>query len=329
MSKKLIIFISGYILCFILFIVLVNISYKKDNIDRIEYNYDSMKSGQIIPFNSKIKGDFYFYGVYTANHNHYYYFTKKGYVQNFVKACYCKDESCLETKKCDKEFPLVSLGKDNHFSYYVESYTKLFKEKKDYTGWKIYYVPIDYMEVYKDYAESFIGSYYDLYFIPTNDTRNNLDNALYYKRIDYKVKSNKNTSNDIIELLDEGKYSMEFSAKKDDIISFEIKTSDDNLKVLLNDEEINNELELDNDIKTNKNNSKYWTKIYNIKKDGKYTLSFVTTKKDNTKEKNYVNYIKYTYLKNINILSETKNKEEISNYIIKTKDEYIVGEYSE
>ena len=327
MSKRLIIFISCYILCFILFIVLVNISYKKDNIERIEYSYDSMKNGQIIPFNSKIIGDFYFYGVYTSNYDNYYYFTKKGYVQNFVKTCYCKDDSCLETKKCSKDYPLVTLGKDNYFAYDVESYNKLFKEKNDYTGWKVYYVPVDYMEVYKDYAESFIGTYYDLYFIPTKETKNNLDNALYYKKIDYKIKGNNN--GDIIELSDDDKYSIEFSAKKDDIISFEIKTSDDNLKVLLNDKEINDELKLDNEIKINKNNSKYWTKIYNIKKDGKYTLSFVTTKNINTKEKNYVNYIKYTYLKNINILSETKDKDKISNYIIKTEDEYIVGEYSE
>lgn len=327
MSKKLIIFISSYILCFILIIILINNSYKKDNIDRIEYNYDSLYNGEVIPFNSRIKGEIYTFGIFTHDHKEFYYYTKLGHIQNFIKACYCKDDTCLKKDKCDKALPLLELGEHNTFTFDVDSYKNLFGTN-NYTGWKIYYKPIDYRKIYEEFSESFVGTYYDLYFIPTSDSNNEVNNIKYYKNIDYKITSNDyKENNNIYELYDEGVYSIKFSTNKGDIITFDIKTSDDNLEILLNDKNINKDIKLDNDIKTNKNNSIYITKIYEIKDDNEYELKFITKKNKNVLEKNYVNYYKYTYLKNINILSEDKNNKD--KYIIYNDNEYIVGDYNE
>jgi hypothetical protein len=327
MNKKFIIFNIVFVMTFVIFIFIVNLNYYKGNI-RNTYQYDSLKNGDIIPFESMIVGDSYIYGIFSGIDKDIY-FTSYGQTQIHLRACYCKDDTCIEDKRCDLAVPINETGHTSGFKFKLFNYKDIFNSSNKYTGWKVYLQPVNYMEVYKDYIESLIGTYYDIYLIPTNDITNTLiTNKIYYDKLDYEVLTNNwKDNNSVLESIDsEGIYSIKFSAKKGDIITFDIKTTAPNLEILLNDKNINDDVKLNNDIKTNENLGIYKTKVYEIKDDGDYILTFKDNKLEDDNNTKYYYYYKYTYLRNINILRPNNNGDM---YIAKTDYEYIVGDKNE
>ena len=330
MNKKFIIFNVVFIMIFIIFIFIVNLNYYKGNIKNI-YQYDSLKNGNYLPFESMIVGDSYIYGIFNTSKDKDIYFTSYGQTQIHLRACYCKDDTCIEEKRCDLAVPMNKTGHTSGFKYKIFNYKDIFNGSNKYTGWKVYLQPVNYMDVYKDYIESLIGTYYDIYLIPTNDSNNTLiTDKKYYNKLDYEVKlkdGNWKESNNVLESIDgEGIYSIRFSAKKGDIITFDIKTTAPSLEILLNNKNINDDIKLNNNIKTNENIGIYKTKIYEIKEDGDYILTFKDNKLENDNNTKYYYYYKYTYLRNINILSPNDDGDM---YIAKTDYEYIVGDKNE
>lgn len=333
MKKKLLLFLLSYFIIFFVFIIYINQSYKS-NPKKIVFEYDSLKNGDIIPFDSTIEGNIYKFGQYTSGYDDYYYFSQKGQIQSFLKVCYCKDSSCIEKNQCDKKAPLLDLGSSNNFSYHVLSYNSIFKtSSRIYTGWEVYYVPLDHRAVYKDYGEKLFGNYYDIYLFPVSYNRNKCTlydgHKDYYININYTSQDNdlnfKKIDDNTMYFDEEGyrKYSIKFEAKENDIITFDVKTSSPNLKVYLNDKIINDEIKLNNDVETSDSIVKYNTKVYKIDENGEYILTFEDDKLD---KNSFINYYKYTYIKNIKILRPVINKEIADTYILNCNSEIIVGE---
>lgn len=330
MNKKFIIFNIVFIMIFVIFIFIVNVNYYKGDV-RFIYKYDSLKNGDYIQFESMIVGDSYIYGIFNTSKDKDIYFTSYGQTQIHLRACYCKDDTCIEEKRCDLAVPINKTGHTSGFKFKLFNYKEIFNSSNKYTGWKVYLQPVNYMDVYKEYVESLIGTYYDVFLIPATDTNNNLiTNKKYYDKLEYEVKikdDNWRYNDNGLESIDsEGVYSIKFSANKGDIITFDIKTTSPNLEILLNDKNINDEIKLNNDIKTNENLGIYKTKVYEIKNDGEYVLTFKDNKLENDNNTKYYYYYKYTYLRNINILRANDNGK---TYIAKTDYEYIVGDNNE
>ncbi len=305
---KLKFFLFMYV-CLSLLFIFINQNFKLNNTNNIFLEYDSLQDGDFIPFDSVIRGDIYKFYKY-VKHGEQFFYTAKGHVESFLKACYCKSDNCLKTKTCDKTFPVLKLGENNSFTYNVLNYKRIFKnDNSDYIGWNIYYLPVDYSNPnIDDSFDSLIGKYYYMVLIPTK------------KNVDYnsslKVKANeiKSISADTlvnwsyddtnIYFLDnenEGYLTFNFDAKKNDIVTFDIKTSSTTIEIYLNGKSINSNLDLSDDLPSRELISRYTEKTINIEEDGHYTISFNEKEIDN---KHNENYYRYTYIKNFMVLSK-------------------------
>lgn len=318
------------ILLIIMIIHFLNINNKSQ--DNLVFQYDSIKNKDIIPFNSIIEGDTYIYADYTNLDNNKYYYSTNGISTSFLNVYYCQNNKCLESGNYDLIYPLVQLGKSNHFSYNVSSYNHIFNTHNTlYTAWEVYMLPFSYYSYYESAKTNIRGTYYNILLVPTNNKKNSclLDNTEinWTKEIPYQVSStdnwkkkdnsyyyhrNKNAT--------KGKLEITFKAQTGDVILFDLKSNSKSLRIKLNDQLINDELGLTSNDLYNIYN-RYDTKRIYIKDSGDYKLEFIDDKLD---DNYHTNYHSYTYVKDLLVLSHV-SKEKSHKYYINCDTDMLVG----
>lgn len=316
---------------FILFLLVhfenfITSSKKKENINI--YYFDSIRQGDIIPFNSKINGNFRINAEFAFDGKNFNYFESTDIIKfNYNNVYFCKNEKCINNGKYNAVNTLYSVGGSTEFSYNVPSYNSVFStNNKKYKAWKVFFVKTYHMQ---GYSTHYGGTFYDLVFVPTVDEVNsciNEDELIYGKDLEYVVTDKTNSW-----LIDGNKYDLEknvdgvlefeFAAKKGDKIFFDIKTTSSTLKIYLNDEIINNKLNMDNINSLYNYYERYNNTIYNITDDDTYILRF----EDNVnKDKNHEKFYSFVSIKDFMIFRPA-NKEESNKYYTYCNFDILVG----
>lgn len=326
--------INIIVILFIILLIIIIVHLLEINIktqDSIVFQYDSIKNKDIIPFNSIIEGDAYLYSDYTNIDSNKYYYSTNGISTSFLNVNYCQDNKCLESGNYDLIFPLVKLGSNNHFSYYVPSYNNIFNTNNtEYTAWEVYLLPFSYYSYYDDAKTNIRGNYYNILLIPTTNKKNSClqDNSKinWTKEIPYQVSTtgnwkdegnkyyynrNHNSTKSILELT--------FKAQTGDVILFDLKSNSNTLQIKLNGQIINDEIGVTNELYNIY--SKYDTKSIYIKDSGNYKIEFID---DKLSDNYHINYHSYTYVKDFLVLSHV-SKESSSKYYINCDNDIKVG----
>ncbi len=115
-----------------------------NNGERLQY--DSIKTGDLVAFDATINGKINLHTRYDYVHKEplkdMFFYNNSGTVASYLNVYYCKDSTCLDTKKYDKVTPLMKTGGYSTFSYKVLSYEDVFSSNKEgYTSWEAHMIP--------------------------------------------------------------------------------------------------------------------------------------------------------------------------------------------
>ena len=316
--------VLSLILSFIFIIILINIFDKHNtSIKGDVYEFTSIKEGDIIPFNSRIVGNFNLRMKFQSSDNKtIHYITSK-----FIKAChtnvyYCKSNECLENQKYNTIRNLYHVGNSTEYDFNVSNYKAIFgRSNNNYTGWEVHFLPFTYTN--ENYHTMYIGTYYDIVLIPTSSKDNKcLDNIENYGiSKDYKIVDKSNSFNIednsfYLNYNTVGYIDIRFSAKKGDRVLFDLNTTSDTLKMYLNNEDITSVLNLSDE----NNYYRYNTKIINIEEDGEYILHF----KEDTVDDDSNTFERIVNIKNFTIFSPS-SKSSADTYYTSCYDDIIMG----
>lgn len=319
-----------FIIIIVVHIIDINKSSKLEN--SIVLQYDSLKNNDIIPFNSRIDGNAYLYADYTTDTNKYYYSTN-GISTSFLNVYYCKDSKCLNNENYDVVEPLVKLGNNNNFSYYVSSYNDIFNvDSSEYIAWEVHLVPFQYYSYYENDKTQIIGTYYNILLIPTSNNKNSclLDDTkiTWTKEKNYQVSTigdwNRKDNIYFYNRSNKSTYSVlefELYADAKDIILFDLKSNSNTLLIKLNDQSINDDIGISNDNGLYNIYTKYDTKIIYIKDSGNYKIQFIDDRLDSSYN---INYNSYTYVKDFMVLSIV-DRSKANKYYIECDTDIVVG----
>lgn len=320
------------VLLLILFVFMVIISFnifnkKEKNKSSNIYEFSTIRNGDIIPFNSRIQGKFNLYIKFESlDKQTIHYITSKFIKANHNNVYYCKSKKCLENYKYDYVRNLYNVGDNIYYDFNVSNYKDIFNRESNYTGWEIHYIPFEYYN--ENFHTMFIGTYYDIVLVPTNETKNKcLDNIKEYGiSNNFEVINHSDTwkidnNNFYLYENSKGYIEIKFSAKKGSKILFDINTTSDTLELYLNDKDISSILNL----WRNDSYFRYNSNTINIDSDGTYILRIEDNK---VKENETDMFDKIVNIKNFTIFTPRK-KEDANIYYTKCDFDTIIGEVNE
>ena len=306
------------IIIFIFILLLYIVKPHKSNNKGIDYKFDMLKEGDIIPFNSTISGNFNLYVKFESlDKKTLHFITPKFIKANHTNIYYCKSKDCLKNNKYNLIQNLYKVGEDTSYKYNVPSYNEIFsRSNKEYTGWEVHFIPFEYYN--ENFHTMYIGTYYDIVLVPTTSKKNeclkDIDN--WGISNEFKIKDISDTwkVSDNSYYLDNNKgyISIEFNAKKGDRIFFDLKNTSNSLKIFLNDEEYQI---------TKMSYFRYETKVIYIEEDNKYILKFEDDEKNNIY---YESYNKITSIKNI-IIYNPSSKEKSNIFYTYCGKDILIG----
>lgn len=287
-----------------------------------EFEFDSLKEKDIIPFDSVLNGDFSMYVEFAYDLNNYSYFESSDIIKfNHNNVYFCKDENCLKNEKYDYVDNLYSVGNTTRYSYHVPSYNEVFNENNTkYNAWELYF--LEYYYYAKNSHTHYIGTFYDILLIPTDRKKNSCitDNEINYG-IDkgYEILSNdswvKNEKTYSLNRNTDGKLKIGINAKKGDKVFFDLKTTSKTLKIYLNENDVTNSLKITD------SSYKYNNKMLTITKDGYNVLKFEDSV---IKSKNYSRFNSFVNVKDIVVFSDS-DKYDANTYYVNCGSDRLVG----
>lgn len=312
-----------------MYVYMSNVTFAIDNTTGI-YNYEDIENGDIIEFDTKIKGTI---RLHSYINNSYY--TPSSSVSGWLDVHYCTDNKCLENGDYDVTKPLVTGTYSQTVDYSVLSYEDVFAEKNDkVVAWKAFLVKNELITSekitsgtygYSSYTEQQnLGTYFDIVLIPSYteqkscDNDNNIRTYIYssqkLEEADvvtnfYKSKNvYSNTSNS-----SSGKLEYNFEASKGDAIKFRMKTDRTKISFYLNGKKVDAYLNADDysdDYVT------FNTYYIEVTESGKNKLEIIL----NSGETYYFSYI---YIKDVEIGSFITEGEDLGDYKF-SEDETII-----
>lgn len=312
-------------LSILIIVVVINLfSLKKDIKSSNVYEFSTLKEGDIIPFNSRIVGNFNLHLLFKSSDNKItHYYKSKIIKANQTNVFYCKSSDCLENNDYKLAKNLFNVGNGTYFDYNVSNYKDIFgRNNNKYTGWEVHFLPFEYIN--EDFHSMYIGTYYDIALVPTSDKINKcLDNIKYYgKSNKFEVIGNSDSfnidnNNFYLKNNTKGYIDIKFSAKEGDIILFDLNTNSDTLKLKLNDKDLSDRLNL----WRNNNYFRYNTKFFYIIKDGEYILHI---EEDTINDKDNDVFERLVNIKNFTIFTPS-NKEDSDIFYTDCGSDYIIG----
>ena len=313
------------VLSVLIIVIFINLfSVKKDTKSSNVYEFSTLKNGDIIPFNSKIVGNFNLHLLFKSSDNKItHYYRSKIIKANQTNVFYCKSKDCLENNDYKLAKNLFNVGNSTYFEYNVSNYKDIFgRNNNNYTGWEVYFLPFEYIN--ENFHSMYIGYYYDIALIPTSDKTNKcLDKISNYGISNkFEIISNSDSfnidnNNFYLKTNTKGYIDIKFSAKEGDKIIFDLNTNSDTLKLKLNDKDLSDGLNL----WKNNNYFRYNTKFFYITEDGEYVLHI---EEDTIKDKDNEVFERVVNIKNFTIFTPS-DKDNSDVYYTSCYDDYIVG----
>jgi len=313
------------VLSVLIFVIFINLfSLKKDIKSSSVYEFSTLKEGDIIPFNSRIVGNFNLHLLFKSSDNKItHYYRSKIIKANQTNVFYCKSIDCLENNDYKFAKNLFNVGNSTYFDYNVSSYKDIFgRSNNKYTGWEVHFLPFEYIN--ENFHSMYIGYYYDIALIPTSDKYNKcLDNISNYGKSNrFEIVSNSDSfnidnNNFYLNTNTKGYIDIKFSAKEGDIILFDLNTNSNTLKIKLNGKDISDGLNL----WRNDNYFRYNTKMFYITKDDEYVLHI---EEDTIKDNDSEVFERIANIKNFTIFTPS-DKENSDVYYTDCYNDYIIG----